>query len=53
MTHEEIRSAAAVITANVNALCNAKTSDEATAAFITVKDQLIKLFQEKVAEVSR
>lgn len=48
---EDVRSAAALITVNVNTMCNAKTVDDVTAAFVNIKELLIELYKYKVEEV--
>lgn len=52
-TNTDIRSTAALITSKINAMCNAKTTEEIVANFVDAKDLLIALYKLNVEKVQK
>lgn len=51
-TIDDLRQAVALLTSNVNALCNANTSDEIVKHFISAKDLLVEIYKFNVERLS-
>ena len=51
MPEFDFRTAATLISASVNKMCNVSTTEEVTAEFTTAKDLLVEIFKHNVERV--